>query len=181
MSEQRYICVYCGSSSGTRERYAAAAQALGEAIAARGYGLVYGGGGTGLMGSVADAVLQAGAPVLGVIPRALMARELGHRDVTELVVVDDMHQRKALMTSRATAFVAMPGGYGTLEELFEMVAWSQLEIHDRKIGLLNTAGYFDHLQAFLDHAVAEGFLQSRHHALLRVGTEPAALLAELLA
>jgi uncharacterized protein (TIGR00730 family) len=156
------------------------AQALGEAIANRGYGLVYGGGGIGLMGCVADAVLQAGAPVLGIIPRALMARELGHRNITELVVVDDMHQRKAMMTSRATAFVAMPGGYGTLEELFEMLAWLQLEIHDRPVGLLNPGGYFDHLMTFLDHAMGEGFLHAEHRALLRTGDDPTALLDELL-
>jgi uncharacterized protein (TIGR00730 family) len=172
----RYICVYCGSKSGSHARYKLAAKALGAAIVDRGYGLVFGGGSIGLMGTVADAVLAAGGPVLGVIPRDLMARELGHTEVTELVVVDDMHQRKALMTNRATAFVAMPGGYGTLEELFEMVAWSQLEIHDRRIGLLNTGGYFDQLLGFLDHAVAEGFLHSRHRELLRVNDDPVALL-----
>ena len=180
MSDKRFVCVYCGSKSGSHERYESAAWALGKAIANRGYGLVFGGGAIGLMGAVADAVLAAGAPVIGVIPQALMARELGHRDVTELVVVDDMHQRKAMMADRATAFVAMPGGYGTLEELFEVLAWLQLEIHDRPIGLLNTGGYFDHLTKFLDQAVDQGFLQIRHRALLRTGDDPGALLDELL-
>lgn len=180
MVEQRYVCVYCGSKSGAHERYDDAARDLGAAIAARGYGLVYGGGGIGLMGAIADAVLQAGAPVLGIIPRDLMAMELGHRGVTELFVVDDMHQRKSMMASRASAFVAMAGGFGTLEEMFEIVAWSQLGIQDRPIGLLNTGGYFDHLTAFLDHAVAEGFLHTTHRDLLRMADEPATLLDELL-
>lgn len=180
MTDPPYICVYCGSKSGHDERYSRAATILGQSIAARGCGLVYGGGGVGLMGTVADAVLAAGAPVLGVIPRALMDRELGHPNATELVVVDDMHQRKAMMTDRASAFVAMPGGYGTLEELFEMIAWSQLEIHNRPVGLLNTAGYFDHLAAFLQHAVDEGFLHAEHRALLRTGEDPAQLLEDLL-
>lgn len=180
MTDPEYICVYCGSKSGDDPRYEAAARHLGAAIVDRGFGLVYGGGGVGLMGTVADAVLQAGGTVLGVIPRALMARELGHAEATELVVVDDMHQRKALMTSRARAFVAMPGGLGTLEELFEMAAWSQLEIHDRPIGLLNTAGYYDHLTAFLDHAVGEGFLWQAHRDILHVDADPRGLLDSLL-
>jgi uncharacterized protein (TIGR00730 family) len=180
MADLRYVCVYCGSKNGDHERYEDAARALGAALAVRGLGLVYGGGGVGLMGTVADSVLQAGAPVIGVIPQGLMDMEVGHRDVTELIVVDDMHQRKAMMASRATAFVAMAGGYGTLEELFEIVAWSQLEIQDRPVGLLNTGGYFDHLTAFLDHAVAEGFLRLGHRDLLHVADDPATLLDELL-
>lgn len=180
MTEPTYVCVYCGSKSGHDDRYAQAAILLGQSIAAHGCGLVYGGGGIGLMGTIADAVLEAGAPVLGVIPRALMDRELGHRGATELVVVDNMHQRKAMMSAKARAFVAMPGGYGTLEELFEMLAWLQLDIHDRPVGLLNTAGYFDHLSTFLQHAVTQGFLHGDHQALLRVGDDPATLLADLL-
>ena len=132
------------------------------------------------MGRLADSVLAAGGSVVGVIPRALMAQELGHRALTELIVADDMHQRKALMAARAAAFVAMPGGYGTLEELFEAVAWSQLQIHDRPVGLLNTGGYFDHLVSFLDHAVAEGFLHDRHRRLLQVSDDPGRLLDGLL-
>lgn len=180
MRDRRYICVYCGSKSGDDGHYAAAAEALGQAIAARGFGLVYGGGGIGLMRHLADTVLRGGGPVLGVIPRALMDAEVGHRGLTELRVVDGMHERKALMAQRASAFVAMPGGYGTLEEIFEAIAWAQLQIHDRPIGLLNTAGYYDHLLSFLDHAVGEGFLGPGHRGLLRVATEPGGLLDELL-
>lgn len=180
MDSINYICVYCGSKSGADRAYETAAWLLGREIAARGCGLVYGGGGVGLMGVVADAVLEAGGPVLGVIPQALVERELGHERATELVVVDDMHQRKATMTEKASAFVAMPGGYGTLEELFEMTAWSQLEIHDRRIGLLNTDGYFDHLLAFLDHAVEKQFLSPQHRALLDVSDDPETLLQMVL-
>ncbi len=182
MADRRYVCVYCGSRSGNHERYVAAAQRMGAAIAEGGYGLVYGGGGSGLMGVLADAVLAADAPVTGVIPRALVAtdRELSHSGVTELLVVDDMHQRKTMMTERASAFVAMPGGYGTMEELFEMVAWLQLQIHDRPIGLLNTGGYYDRLAGFLDHAVAEGFLGSDHRGLLQIDDDPVALLHQML-
>lgn len=175
-----HICVYCGSRTGDDGRYLAAAEGLGAAIAARGHALVYGGGSGGLMGRLADSVLAAGGAVVGVIPRALMAKGLGHGALTELLVADDMHQRKALMTARATAFVAMPGGYGTLEELFEAIAWSQLQIHDRPVGLLNIGGYFDHLVSFLDHAVAEGFLHDRHRRLLEVGDDPSRLLDRLL-
>lgn len=180
MVDPRYICVFCGSKDGHDGRYLAAAEALAAAIVDRGHGLVYGGGGVGLMGRLADGVLAAGGPVVGVIPRPLMAKELGHRGLTELLVVDDMHQRKFLMASRAAAFVAMPGGYGTLEELFESVAWSQLQIHDRPIGLLNTGGYFDHLVSFLDHAVSEGFLRAGHRGLLHVTDDPGRLLDDLL-
>lgn len=180
MTAARYICVYCGSKSGNDSRYTEAAELLGTSIAGLGFGLVYGGGGIGLMGTVADAVLAQGLPVVGVIPRDLMAREVGHTGLTELLVVDDMHQRKAEMATRASAFVAMAGGYGTLEELFEMVAWSQLEIHSRPIGLLNTAGYFDGLTSFLDHAVSEGFLYSAHRDVLHIASDPTVLLEDLL-
>ena len=177
---QQLICVYCGSKTGDDSRYVAAARDLGAAIADRGFGLVYGGGSIGLMGTVADSVLAGSGPVLGVIPRGLMDKELGHRGLTELVVVDDMHQRKALMASRASAFIALPGGYGTLEELFEVVAWSQLGIHDRPVGVLNTCGYYDHLVSFLDHAVTEGFLHPRHRQLLGIAEEAGPLLERLL-
>lgn len=180
MSAARRVCVYCGSKTGSGPVYRAAAVELGEALARRGLGLVYGGGNVGLMGLLADAVLAGGGEVVGVIPQALVDRELAHLKLSELHVVDDMHQRKALMAAKAHAFIALPGGYGTLEELFEALAWSQLGFHPKPVGLLNTAGYFDQLLAFLDHAVSEGFLQDRHHRLLQVGTEAGALLDTLL-
>ncbi len=180
MSESRRICVYCGSKTGVDQVYTAAALALGAALARRGLGLVYGGGNVGLMGLLADAVLAGGGQVVGVIPQALADRELAHLKLTELRVVDDMHQRKALMAEQAHAFIALPGGYGTLEELFEALAWAQLGFHPKPVGLLNTAGYFDHLLAFLDHAVGQQFLQLRHRQLLRVGIEAEALVETLL-
>ena len=166
---------------GGAAKYRQHARALGEAIAGRGLGLVYGGGNVGLMGAVADAALAGGSTVVGVIPRSLRDRELAHNGLHELIVVDDMHGRKAIMAENADLFIAMPGGYGTLEELFETVAWSQLGIHDKPIGLLNTDGYFDGLIAFLDHGVRERFLDPRHRALLRVDAQPAKLLNALLA
>ncbi|MFH1568395.1 MAG: TIGR00730 family Rossman fold protein [Gemmatimonadota bacterium] len=174
-----WICVYCGSKSGREPVYARAAVALGQALAGRGFGLVYGGGNVGLMGALADAVLSRGGQVVGVIPRALVQQELAHRGLTELVVVADMHARKAQMAARASAFAALPGGYGTLEELFEVVAWAQLEIHTKPVGLLNAGGYFDQLVAFLDQAVERDFLRPRHRALLRVAADPEALVDEL--
>jgi uncharacterized protein (TIGR00730 family) len=180
MSETRRVCVYCGSKTGGGQPYTAAALALGGALARRSLSLVYGGGNVGLMGLLADAVLAGGGQVAGVIPRALADRELAHLKLTELHVVEDMHQRKALMAAQAHAFVALPGGYGTLEELFEALAWAQLGFHPKPVGLLNTAGYFDHLLAFLDHAVTEQFLQARHRQLLRVAAEAEPLLDALL-
>ena len=180
MSEARRVCVYCGSKTGAGPVYTAAAASLGAALAKRGLGLVYGGGNVGLMGLLADAVLAGGGQVIGVIPQALVDRELAHLKLSELHVVEDMHQRKALMAAKAHAFIALPGGYGTLEELFEALAWSQLGFHPKPVGLLNTAGYFDHLLAFLDHAVGEEFLQGRHRRLLQVGAEAEALVDTLL-
>ena len=174
------ICVYCGSKSGDNETYKRAAIHLGEGMARREIGLIYGGGRVGLMGDLADAIMDHGGRVTGVIPRSLMNKELGHTGVTELFVVDDMHQRKALMARDAAAFIALPGGFGTLEELFEVIAWSQLEIHDRPVGILNTAGYYDDLFRFLDGAVATGFLHQPHRDLLIVEDEPEALLDRLL-
>jgi uncharacterized protein (TIGR00730 family) len=174
------VCVFCGSREGSAPAYARAAAELGTAIAGRGLGLVYGGGNVGLMGHLADAALAAGGRVVGVIPRRLEALELAHRRLHELIVVEDMHQRKEAMARRAQAFIAMPGGYGTLEELFETVAWAQLGFHGKPVGILNTAGYFDPLITFLDHAVQEQFLRPRHRSLLRVGSEAAALLESLL-
>ncbi|MEE2656950.1 MAG: TIGR00730 family Rossman fold protein [Candidatus Latescibacterota bacterium] len=175
------ICVYCGSKVGINGSYAEAATALGRSLARRSCRLVYGGGSVGLMGRIADVVLKGGGEVLGVIPRDLWQRELGHRGLTELVVVDDMHERKAFMAESAEAFVALPGAYGTLEELFEVIAWAQLEIHNKPVGLLNTNGYFDHLLSFLDHSVQEGFLREHHRDLLRVETDAEALVDDLLA
>jgi uncharacterized protein (TIGR00730 family) len=162
------VCVFCGSRSGGRPLYAAAARQLGVSLVARGMDLVYGGGHVGLMGVVADAVLSAGGRAVGVIVQSLVDRELAHQGLTELLVVDTMHQRKALMAERADAFVALPGGYGTGDELFEILTWAQLGFHTRPIGLLNTAGYFDPLLTWLDHMVQEDFLRPRHRELLLV-------------
>jgi uncharacterized protein (TIGR00730 family) len=180
MSELRKICVFCGSSSGARPRYAALARALGEELARRGLELVYGGGNVGLMGELADAALAAGAPVTGVIPEVLVRRERAHRGV-ELVVVDSMHQRKARMAALADAFIALPGGLGTLEELFEVLTWTQLGFHAKPCGLLDDNGYFDRLLAFLEHATAEGFVRPTSHQLLLSGRTPEELLDHLAA
>ena len=170
------ICVFCGSKSGIKPTYRNSAVNLGAAVGRRGLGLVYGGGNIGLMGALADAALNNGAKVVGVIPSALDEKELGHGGLHELVVVDDMHERKATMAQRADAFVALPGGFGTLEELFEVIAWSQLGFHQKPIALLNAAGYFDHLLSFLDHVRNEGFLRPVHRDLLLVKAEPDCLL-----
>ncbi|RZU03077.1 TIGR00730 family Rossman fold protein [Rivibacter subsaxonicus] len=177
--ERLSICVYCGSRHGERPAYTAAARLLGTTIGELGMRLVYGGGNVGLMGEVADAALAAGAPVLGVIPRALMEREVGHRGLTELRVVETMHQRKQLMAEQADAFIALPGGIGTFEELFEVWTWRQLGYHDQPIGLLNIGGYYDPLLQFLDRSVAEGFVSSAVRALLQVDTDPLRLLDAL--
>ena len=175
----RYICVYCGSRAGTDARYQQTAHLMEETLAEQGYGLVYGGGHVGLMGVVAEAVLQAGGRVIGVIPEAMVGRELAYRQVTQLEVVPSMHERKARMAALADAFVAMPGGYGTLEELFEIITWAQLGIHTKPIGLLNVAGYFDALAAMIEHAVQEGFIRSEHRHFWVLRDEPAALLEAL--
>jgi len=173
------ICIYCGSRSGDDPAFAAAARAVGRAIGERGWRLVYGGGRVGLMGEVADAALAAGATVIGVIPRALMAREHGHRGLDELIVVDTMHERKRLMAEHSDAFIALPGGIGTFEELFEAWTWLQLGYHAKPVGLLNIAGYYDGLLSFLEQAVGRGFLSQAQRELLGVGTEAAALLDRL--
>lgn len=175
------VCVYCGSRHGTRPVYTEAARALGSAIGARGWQLVYGGGKVGLMGEVADATLAAGGRVVGVIPESLQRREVGHTGLSELHVVQTMHQRKQMMAERADAFVALPGGIGTLEELYEVWTWRQLGYHDQPIGLLNTAGYYDDLLRFMQRTVDEGFLSPEQNAALRVATDPVALLDELAA
>lgn len=162
----RSICVFCGASRGHDPRYATAAAVTGETLARRGIRLVFGGGRLGLMGVVADAALAAGGEVVGVIPRGLVDRELAHAALTELRVVDTLHERKAQMAALADAFVALPGGLGTLEELAEVLSWAQLDLHAKPIGLYDVGGYFDELEAFLDHAVVEGFVAERHRRLL---------------
>jgi uncharacterized protein (TIGR00730 family) len=175
----RRLCVYCGSSPGARPAYAEAAHALGTLLAHEGIGLVTGGGRVGLMGVVADAVLAAGGEATGVIPQALMDREVGHEGLTALHVVGSMHERKALMAHLADAFVALPGGLGTLEEIAEMLTWAQLGLHPKPCGLLDVAGYYAPLVRFFDHATAERFVRPEHRALLAVESDPAQLLGRL--
>jgi uncharacterized protein (TIGR00730 family) len=175
----RTICVYAGSSPGADPAYAEAAATLAREIGRRGLGVVYGGGTVGLMGVVADAALAVGAPVTGIIPRALDAREISHPALTELVVVETMHERKALMAERSDAFVALPGGIGTMEELIEAFTWTQLAIHEKPVGLLDVAGYWAPLGAMLDRAVAARFLSAERRATLLAGEDPAALLDAL--
>jgi len=170
------ICVFCGSQAGTNGLYHQAATDLGRLLVRRGYGLVYGGGHVGLMGVIADAVLAGGGEVIGVIPESMVARELAHTGVTQLHVVPGMHERKARMATFADAFIALPGGYGTFEELFEVITWAQIGLHRKPIGLLNVAGYFDALRALVEHAIAEGFIRSEHRHLLTIADDPAALL-----
>ena len=173
------ICVYCGSRPGESPAYAEAARSVGHEIGRRGWQLVYGGGRAGLMGVVADAALAAGAPVVGVIPQSLMGRELGHRGLTELHVVDTMHERKTLMAERSDAFIALPGGIGTFEELFEVWTWRQLGYHDKPLGLLNVAGYYDALLLFIDQCKANGFMSIEQTDNLQVGSESVELLDRL--
>ena len=174
------LCVYCGSSVGTRPEYEAAATALGRLLAERDIELVYGGGHVGLMGAIADGALAAGGRVIGVIPRALMDRELGHTGIQDLRVVADMHERKMTMAGLADAFVAMPGGWGTIEELAEMLTWLQLAIHAKPIGVLNVAGYFDPFLAFADRMIQERFVRVEHRDLFSVESDPAVLLERLM-
>jgi uncharacterized protein (TIGR00730 family) len=174
------ICVYCGSKPGTDPLYAQAAVTVGQWIAAHGGQLVYGGGSGGLMGLVADATLAAGGRVIGIIPKALVEKEWAHHGCTELHIVDNMHERKRMMAEYADAFLALPGGIGTLEELFEVWTWRQLGYHDKPIGLLNTAGYYNGLLAFLHNAVAHQFLGDWQMGLIRASDEPEYLLGELV-
>jgi uncharacterized protein (TIGR00730 family) len=170
------ICVFCGSSSGFRSIYADIAQEMGRVLAQRGIGLVYGGGNVGLMGITADAVMQAGGKVIGVIPEALVERELAHNDVTELIVVRSMHERKAKMAELSDAFIAMPGGYGTFEEFCEIITWAQLGLHRKPCGILNISGYYDPLLVLFDHAVKEGFLKAANRSLVIQESDPVRLL-----
>jgi uncharacterized protein (TIGR00730 family) len=173
------VCVYCGSSFGNRPEYAHTARAFGRALAEAKLTLVYGGGRVGLMGAVADAVLEAGGHAIGVIPQLLVDKEVGHNGLPELHVVANMHERKKLMADRADAFVALPGGAGTLEELFEVYTWAQLGYHRKPIGLLNVAGYYDPLLAMLRHTVEEGFMRAAYLDMLLVDSNVGALLDKL--
>lgn len=174
------VCVFCGSRVGASPRYAEAAESLGRVLAQRHQRLVYGGGNVGLMGVLADGALQGGGEVIGVIPAPLMERELGHGGVTDLRIVGTMHERKALMADLADAFLAMPGGYGTLDELCEILTWSQLGLHAKPVGLLNTEGYFDAFLSFLTRSVEEGFLHPIDREMLLVDSDPARLVERLL-
>lgn len=174
------VCVFCGSNVGIRPEYGIAAQGLAAALAGRGLGLVYGGGNVGLMGVLADSMLQAGGNVIGVIPQSLVAKEVAHHGVTELRIVDTMHQRKALMNDLSDAFIALPGGFGTLDEFFEILTWSQLGIHGKPSGLLNVSGYYGSLLAMLDHAVTERFLRPAHRELVIADTDADSLVQRLL-
>jgi uncharacterized protein (TIGR00730 family) len=174
------VCVYCGSREGSRPAYAQAARQMGAELARRGVGLVYGGGRIGLMGILADAVLAQGGRVTGVIPRALVSKEVAHLELKDLRIVGSMHERKSLMAELADAFIALPGGFGTLEEMFEVLTWAQLRFHQKPCGLLNVEGFYDPLLSFLDHATAEDFIRARLRASVLVETDPARLL-DLLA
>jgi uncharacterized protein (TIGR00730 family) len=173
MAEIRSVCVFCGSSVGVRPEYAEAAHVLGESLARRGLELVYGGSNTGLMKVIADACLAAGGRVIGVIPQAMVEKEVAHWGLTELHVVSSMHERKAMMADRADAFAALPGGFGTIEEFFEILTWAQLGLHSKPCALINTAGYFDPLLRIADHALAEAFLRPEHRAALLAVASPA--------
>jgi hypothetical protein len=175
----RSVCVYCGSNFGTDPAFAEATRALARRLVERDIRIVYGGSASGLMGLLADTVLAAGGTVTGVIPQGLVDHEIAHRGLSELRVVGSMHERKALMADLADAFVALPGGIGTLEELIEMYTWSQLGLHAKPLGVLNVSGYYDGLAGFLDHAVTAGFLRAQHRAVLAVEPDVDALLARL--
>lgn len=174
------ICVFCGSSFGARPAYRDAAVEVGTLLAGKGIGLVYGGSNIGLMGALADAALSSGGEVIGVIPQALVAKEVAHRGLTELRVVATMHERKALMAEFSDAFLALPGGYGTLEEFLEAVTWSQLGIHRKPCGVLNVAGYYDSLLAFFDKAVEERFFRPENRALVLADSRAEILIDRLL-
>jgi uncharacterized protein (TIGR00730 family) len=175
VSEGR-ICVFCGSSVGADPKYVAEAKSLGLRIAGGGWGLVYGGTSIGLMGATADAALSGGAEVIGVLPQTLQDREIAHRGLTKLHMVGSMHERKALMASLSDAFIALPGGYGTLDEFFEIVTWAQLSIHSKPCLVINTDGYFDFLLRFLDHAVREEFVKPANLKLVQVASDSAEAL-----
>ncbi len=180
MSELKSVCVFCGSKVGVGDGYREQTAMLGRLLAEHQIRLVFGGGSVGLMGVVADAVLESGGQVTGVIPGMLATKELLHPDVSDMHRVDDMHTRKALMAELSDAFIALPGGYGTFEELFEIITWAQLGIHEKNIGLLNVAGFFDPLVRMIDHAIQEGFIKPKHRELIVVEERPDALLERLV-
>jgi uncharacterized protein (TIGR00730 family) len=175
------VCVFAGSSRGAREDYAQAAHQLARELVARGCEVVYGGGKVGMMGVLADATLAAGGKVIGVIPKALLAKEVAHSGLTELRVVGSMHERKAMMAELSDGFIALPGGLGTMEEFFEVLTWAQLGLHAKPCGLLNVSGYYDRVLAFLDLTVTERFVKSEHRALVITSTSPKELLERLAA
>lgn len=180
MPERPNVCVFCGSQVGARPVYAESARRVGAALARAGLGLVYGGGRIGLMGKVADACLGAGGRVVGVIPEPLALKEIAHDGLTELIVVQGMHERKALMAARSAGFLALPGGVGTFEEFFEILTWAVLGLHNKPIGLLNVDGYFDPLLRLLDQAVTERFIRPEHLRLVRISDDPEGLVSGLL-
>lgn len=174
------ICVFCGSNHGARSAYTDAAQQLGKALVSQGVGLVYGGGSIGLMTVVADAVLEEKGEVIGVIPHALSSKEFAHNGLTELHLVSSMHERKAMMAELSDAFIAMPGGFGTLDEFFEIITWAQLGLHTKPIGLLNVGGYFDLLLKFVDYMLRERFISAEHRQLIITSHNPEELLSALI-
>jgi uncharacterized protein (TIGR00730 family) len=175
----RSVCVFCGSSLGTKQDYVDGARAMGREIAHRGLTLVYGGGSVGLMGTIADAALEAGGQVHGVIPHSLETKEVGHKSLTRKDVVGSMHERKARMADLSDAFIAMPGGIGTYEEIFEIWTWAQLGIHHKPLGFYNVEGFYDGLLAFMDKATAEGYVREQHRHMALVADQPGALLDKM--
>lgn len=170
------ICVYCGSKPGIQDEYLASAKSLGHALLARNIGLVYGGANVGLMGKIATTMIENGGEAIGVIPQSLFENEIVQPGLTKLITVENMHQRKETMASMADGFIALPGGFGTMEEVFEAITWSQLKIHIKPIGLLNVCNYYDRLSAFIDHAVAQEFIKPKHQSLYTIHDNPDNLL-----
>jgi uncharacterized protein (TIGR00730 family) len=177
IAKKKYICVFCASADGASPAYLATARDLGRRIAERGHGLLYGGATVGAMGAVADGALAVGGEVVGVIPDVIMDREIGHHGLTELHVVRTMHERKALLASKTDAFVALPGGYGTLDEFIEILTWAQLRIHSKPCVLVNLGGYYDKFLEFFDHAVGEGFIRAENRGLILVAKDAAEAVA----
>ena len=180
MAQLNAVCIFCGSSPGRDPVYAAAAREMGELLARRRIRLVYGGGGLGLMGALARAAMSAGGEVIGVIPHALRKKELAYHDLTALHIVDTMHERKQIMSDLADGFIAMPGGFGTLEEFSEIVTWAQLGLHNKPCGMLNVSGYYDALLRMFDHATAEQFVPVRHRKMIYAESDPGRLLDAML-
>jgi len=172
----KYICVYCGSNPGRQPAYREAARKLGQELAGRGLGLVYGGASVGVMGAVADAVIEQGGQAIGVIPHALATKEVSHHGLDEMFVVGSMHERKAKMAELSDGFIALPGGWGTFEEIFEMLTWAQLGFHEKPCGLLNAAGYYDHLYAFLEKAIEEQFVKPEYRPMIMMDESAPSLL-----